>query len=651
MPNVQIFSNIGDVKAAIDAGQIDAGLYGAASVHGYRSILNFSPVPYYFIFRKDDSTLKTKIDEAMGNILSEDPLYYGRLVQKYAPPDITMETLTQQEKAYIASHPNITVAVLDNNEPYYSAYNQGQPRGIVPEFYNKLARLTGLTFSYKIYSTREGAIHAVTNGEADVLGIYSKGQIQAYSEGLRITRPYASVDTVLVTKTGKPIDQIKRVALKKSNPPLRSNMPPTMLAESVVYSTSKECFQALKDDQVDAIICEMPAATWLINQQQTSAYSITTLGAFTMELCGATTYENDLLCSILSKAIYASSYTFNEIVTDNTLPENRWETLLARIPVLWITATAIILLALVIGLGMTLITLRRRQKEKDAVYAAKQENERRNAEITILAKNAEARNTFFSTISHDMRTPLNAILGFTRMARKQDITSTLRDDYMKKVEASGMLLLDLINDTLTISKVSSGKLALHEEPVEMTDLFSSIIIPVQHAADDKHITLQSDCSHIKNQFILADKLNVQKIFLNLLSNSIKYTPEGGHIWFSLHNSPGTDGTTAALLTVKDDGIGISQEFLPHIFDVFAQEKQPGYESVGTGLGLAIVKQLIDLMGGTISIESTKGLGTTITVQLQFKEAAAPADTNKGTMPALKNVDFTGRKYYYAKIMN
>ena len=146
---------------------------------------------------------------------------------------------------------------------------------------------------------------------------------------------------------------------------------------------------------------------------------------------------------------------------------------------------------------------------------------------------------------------------------------------------------------------------LRPEPVKVSELFDTITIAIAHAAADKQINFIADRSKIIDMSILADKLSVKKIFLNLLSNAIKYTPSGGHVWFSIFNETTTNGQLVSVISVKDDGIGISPEFLPHIYEPFAQEGRPGYESLGTGLGLPIVKRFVDLMGGTIEVHSKK----------------------------------------------
>jgi signal transduction histidine kinase len=234
-----------------------------------------------------------------------------------------------------------------------------------------------------------------------------------------------------------------------------------------------------------------------------------------------------------------------------------------------------------------------------------------------LEKNAEEKNQFFANISHDLRTPLNAILGFSHLARQTD-NAAEQKTYLEKINSAGQLMLDLVNDTLTMSKLKSGKLELHLEPLPPADiLFAPVLDVVREAATAKNISLQVNASQALNRPTLGDKLNLQKILLNLLTNAIKYTPAGGHIKVTIWNETAADGGIDSLFSVQDDGIGVAPEFQERIFEPFTQEKRPGYENFGTGLGLAIVKQLVKLMGGTITLDSVPNQGSTFTVRLRF----------------------------------
>ena len=200
----------------------------------------------------------------------------------------------------------------------------------------------------------------------------------------------------------------------------------------------------------------------------------------------------------------------------------------------------------------------------------------------------------------------------------------------------------LVDDTLTISKANSGKLKMQPEPVRLRELIGSIIVPIQAAAQKKNITFTADYSKALERTVMADKLSVQKIFLNLLTNAVKYTPEGGNVHFDIFSSPVDGSSSDSVFVVSDDGIGMSDGFLPQIFEPFTQEKQKGYESVGTGLGLSIVKKLVDMMGGTITVKSEKGKGTSFTVRLHFEEAK-DAVNPETVSKLLSNINLSGKR--------
>ena len=229
---------------------------------------------------------------------------------------------------------------------------------------------------------------------------------------------------------------------------------------------------------------------------------------------------------------------------------------------------------------------------------------------------------FFSNISHDMRTPLNAVLGFVTLAQEPGVSEEDKDAYIEKIGSAGKLLLGLVNDTLTLSKASNGMIQLHMQPCTMKEIGEAFIPTAMELATRKKIQFTVDCSCYRSRTVLADSFNLEKIFLNLLTNAIKYTPEGGHVAITLRDEPIESPDPDMIFIVQDDGIGMSPEFLTHVYEPFVQENRRGYESGGTGLGLSIGKQLVDLMGGTINIESEIDKGTTIKVRFHFRETAA-----------------------------
>ena len=227
------------------------------------------------------------------------------------------------------------------------------------------------------------------------------------------------------------------------------------------------------------------------------------------------------------------------------------------------------------------------------------------------------RNDFFSNISHDMRTPLNGILGFTDLALESGDQEQVHQ-YLHKIKLSGGLLLDLINDTLMLSKLESGKLMPHYEVVDNRLISGRVLVPVQAMAAAKGVTLVQDRSRSPHVLLKADRVNTQKIFINLISNAVKFTPAGGKVEVIMEQLEAPRYNCNYRFIVRDTGIGIAPEFLPHIFEPFTQEMVPQTikdNTQGTGLGLTIVHKLVQLLQGHLEVESEKGKGTTFTVFL------------------------------------
>lgn len=642
-PHIRKYRTSGDIDNALDKGEIDAGLIGQSQHAGYTTIMILAPQPYYVLFRKDSIDLKNKVDSAMNQILVNSPLYEEKLLQKYNIGGMGTTGFSPEEIRYIRAHPEITVAVINDDMPYYSQGPGGTDRGIIPDYYRLLAQSIGVEFSYSVFPSNADAIAAVKDGRAQILGMFSDGVITAAKEGILLTDSYENADSVLLMQAGTDFGSIKKVAVKqRSVNNVRQGISSFLNAEIVPVVNAKQGFAALRGQEVDALVCGLPTATWLLNQTNAAAYSTVILSSIEFDLCGATDTDNPILVSILDKAINATEYSFDGIVEKNTMQEHNWQTVIARIPPIQLAGISILFVFIILFLIIELIIIIRKQKEKALVDAAKAENVKKELELEAIEKNTEVRNQFFSNISHDMRTPLNAIIGFIRLAQKDGISAGTRREYLNKAESSSCLLLELINDTLTISKASNGKMELHPSPCWTADLVEAVVSPSREAAEKKHIRLAVDTSAMPNKCIMADKLSIEKIFLNLLTNAIKYTPDGGHIKYTVVQEKQDSDSLRYTVSVADDGIGMAPEFIPHAFEPFSQEKRSSYEYVGTGLGLSIVKQLVELMKGSIEIQSTKDSGTVFTVRLQFSpgipQAAEEVSPAQG-----RSVELAGRK--------
>jgi len=235
----------------------------------------------------------------------------------------------------------------------------------------------------------------------------------------------------------------------------------------------------------------------------------------------------------------------------------------------------------------------------------------------------ESKSDFISNVSHDMRTPLNAILGYDRLALEA-ASASARLEYLRKIGAAGETLLSLINDTLDLQKIENGVTTLHPAPVSCGAVMEGILTAVEPLMDAKKLRFTFDNSKAVWAAIEADAVRVQEIFINLLSNAAKFTPPGGEVLLSLECVGETETEIRDKLVVRDSGVGISPEFLPKIYEPFSQERTGATAGVGgSGLGLSIVKRLVDLMHGRIEVSSRPGEGTEFTVYLTFPKAEAP----------------------------
>jgi signal transduction histidine kinase/CheY-like chemotaxis protein len=640
VPKIKYYSDCYTLNKGLDDYEIDAAVYGSAVGIYYRTIYQFANLPYYMVFNKDSTDLKRRIDAAMDLQLIDDPTYKQRLYDKYTIANYEIFEFSKAEKEYIRTHKKTRVAVIDNDAPYFYWGKDGTPRGIVPDYYARIAELSGLHFDFFAYKTQKEVEASVKDGRNDIIGLYSGNLVSAYMSGFRRTQTFAPANTVMFAPVDRKKSKTEKIAIRaRSRASILDVIDSNLVGNLVEYNTIEDCFKAMNAGVVDAIVCDLPSVTWLLNQVNSAAYSIMPMNSLTTDVSSAVVQNEDVLSSILNKAIRASQYTYLGIITKNTLPSNSWRTFISRIPVAVILGFAIFMIVVVIVLILAIWTLIRHQRIAAVNAAVQTANEKKEAQIIAEQKSADEKNQFFSTISHDMRTPLNAIIGFSNLAKKEGVSPKVAN-YLTKIQRSGNLLCDLINDTLTLSKMGNGKLQLHLEPVSIKDLFEPILSPIDVAAKNKGISFTADSSGFADRVVSVDRLNLQKVILNLLTNAVKYTPAGGHIAFSATEENGNGGLDCTV-TIKDDGIGMSKEFLSKIYTPFSQELRPGYEGLGTGLGLSIVKRLVDLMDGSIEVDSEINKGTTFILRFRFEEVENAREEQKQSESGKR--EFNGKK--------
>ena len=259
------------------------------------------------------------------------------------------------------------------------------------------------------------------------------------------------------------------------------------------------------------------------------------------------------------------------------------------------------------------------QKQKQLLMNAAEEADAAN----------KAKSAFLLSMSHDIRTPMNAIIGFTNIALHQNMVSDIHDS-LKKVQQSSNHLLSLLNDVLDFSRIESGKVTISPEPVDMNQLADNVQAIMNGLLYNRDLQFEVHRENLKNPYVLADVVRIREVLVNLLGNAVKFTKDGGAITLDISSYPGADEKHIIIrYVVRDNGIGMSEEFQKKLFDPFSQEDDANARTQykGTGLGMAITKKYVDMMGGSIAVESKKGVGATFTVEipLELPEQVIPSE--------------------------
>ena len=635
-----------DLLQALDSGAVDAvSIAYIGTNNNYRVVADFSPMGYYFIMPKDRVEVKKELDRAMNEISMTNSDFEKDLNDKYFSASRSQTPVfTKDEHDFIRCAGDIKIALGRNNAPFSSVGGDGSMQGILPDLYRRFGSMSGLAFSFVPVKDLSEALKLLETGSVSVIGQMNEDRFYADNKGLLLTSPFMKLTLAQITRKGN--SSVHILALPDGIAQLYSGgEQPEGVGAPVVkrFNSDADCFAALKNGQADAMYCSTIAANYLINRDHAEDFIISTLSSYSLAQVGCTSSAKDrAIYSILNRCIrFTSASVLDELVLRNTIAEgNSFAALLKSVPLPYVAVIGFFLCFIIFMLVMAIVSLLRHSRAEQQVAAAREREKVQEAALAAAERSSESKTEFLSNISHDMRTPLNGILGFADMAVKNCRDPKLLD-CLEKIRISGGLLLNLVNDTLEITRIDSGKFTFTPEPVTCREMLDSITVPIRSAAETKGVSFILRTHGVPTGSFMIDKLNMQKIFLNLLSNAVKFTPAGGTVEFEISAEECSDGSIICRSIVRDNGIGISDSFLPRMFEPFAQEHSSSIcGTTGTGLGLAIVKRLVGVMGGSISVKSTKGTGSEFTVVMPVEKASA--EPEKGT-PQAPSRDLCGKK--------
>ena len=597
-----------DCFLALDNGEADyAYISDIGEFSNYRTVLQLPEQPFYFAVASDRKDLRIELDDAMASILASNSDFNNELAKKYISSSKTRNPVayTKSELKFIDSCDIIRVAVSPDIYPMSYLDDSNQYQGFIFQFLDLISEKSGLNFRLVYYNNYSTAINAVKNGQADITLQLPDNYNFAQNRNMIHSQPFITIQQGLMHQKGHLVETIG----VRNGHFVTSALSNSDEYELVYYKNIDDCIMDMEDDKVDSALVNVYLYQRLAQLYPDTQFQFQPLAEDSISYCiGINQSCNPQLIYILDKTIgnisddqtqamlTASSGIATKITLKQWLHDNRFFILFA--------------VAVITGIILYCVIFFERQLTK----LEKNTNQMLSEKNRELEKANAAKSDFLSRTSHDLRTPMNAIIGLTALAL--DETSIMKKDlYLSQIANSSELLLGLINDVLDMDKIENGAIELRPQPypyAEFSQLIHNMITPL---CQQKNIDFIFDDPGIK-EVILADQVRFNQIFFNLLSNAVKFTPEGGAITFEIKSTGIHDNKMELDFLIADTGIGMSEEFMEHMFEPFSQEQRPADSSgPGTGLGLAIVKSMVDLMGGTIEVQSHLNEGTIFLIHL------------------------------------
>ena len=558
----------------------------------------------YFAINKKRPDLKEELDQAMQKIEKENPFYEEDLYKRYLSAN-SIETLTDEEQNWLEQHGAVRIGYLKKDVGVSLAdAESGEPTGIINDYISLASDCMGeksIEFQTTGFDSQEEELQALKDNRIDMIFHMNQNPYEAEQNDIVLSNTVFEINVAVLTGVKK-FDENKEntVAVSRNNLLgkwyISFNYPFWKIKE---YDSSAEADKAVQSGEADCFVVKAGQSLKTLEDSKMRSIFLTKSGAS----CFAVTRENTTLMNILNKTIQtlpASRLSSQFCVYENepgkvTLAEYIKDNL--RAVSIGFVSTVLVIIMIIVYLMM----------------------KARKAQIQAEKANA-AKSDFLFNMSHDIRTPMNALLGYSELI-KRELTDPKLLDYQEKMEQSGNLLLSIINNVLDMAQIESGKVELDEDYVKIRDIYQGIYKIFQAEAEKKGIHLEMEYD-VQHEHVICDETKNREIFLNLISNAVKYTASGGRITIKITELDCDRKDYMRIRTqVIDTGIGMSEEFLPSLFEAFARERNTTAGKVaGTGLGMPIIKKYIDMMYGTIEAESKLGEGSKFTVTLEYRIA-------------------------------
>ncbi|WP_242999643.1 transporter substrate-binding domain-containing protein [Dorea formicigenerans] len=624
-------NNDDDVEKKLANHEIDCFVSLEESIwseQGISSVTTIGKSGIYFAINKERSDIKTELDYAMRQLEQDSPFFKADLYKKYFTLDYN-QSLTGGEKSWLEEHGDIRIGFMNNDPAIFSMDEEtGKLTGMLSEYVSYAKDCLGnqtLKFNIQEYDDYSEMLQALQEDETDMIFYAGRNPDLAEKKGYTLTNTAWTYSLMAVTDEKYfNEDESYTVAVPKEQEALKQHIAFNYPQWKIVdYDSFEDAADMIANEEADCFLMGASQAMIYDNSQKFRSIPLTK----TMEACFAVRDGEGTLLSILNKtlkvmpsdmltsalAIYdstADKVTFWDFVKDNMIA--------------FFVAAGFFALSII---SIILVLLRKARKAESVAKLAANDTKKLNDKLENALKKAEAaslaKTCFLNNMSHDIRTPMNAILGYAQLMEDElkgkDLPET--SEHLEKLQQSGNLLLSIINNVLDMARIESGRMEIDENYARIEDIRQTLFEIFDDEAKKKNLAFRYTIN-VEHEHILTDTTKVKEIFVNILSNAIKYTPSGGSVTINVDELICDEpGYMIVRTRVSDTGIGMSQDYQTKIFDAFTRERNTTMSKItGSGLGMPIVKKYVDLLGGTIDVKSEFGKGSTFTVTLKHRIA-------------------------------
>lgn len=548
-----------------------------------------------------------------------------------APPTPDLG-LSEAESEYVRGAQTLRVGYVQDRIPVSFSDEDGRLAGISRYIFDRVQALTGLRFEYVPLPSGSITYDYLTEQDLDLVTSVEYNEQNKNANGILISEPYLTSRKVVVTtdKLDFSRDSAHTVAITTGSQTIRKALASAFPNFTPVdYDSITDCFEAVRSGRTDLLIQNQYVVEYWIGKPAYEELKVVPVPGMDDQLCfsavvafdggpGNSPEDGQTLIDILDKAIAAISDDEISTYTIQAIMDNQYQLGLGDFLYRYRHVVVILAIAAIVIAALSVLLIRQR------VLAMEERAD------------AKARDQFLSTMSHEVRTPLNGLIGLNYLMRQKLNEPDKLAGYLRQSDSTARYLQGLISDMLDMSLLQENQLKLVSQPVDLNDLVATVAAIVRPAMEEKGLWFQADAV-LGKSCVLGDELRIQQVLLHLLDNARKFTPSGGHVALEVEQSPGEGGAVLTRATVTDTGKGMSEQFQKHIFESFAKEMDSNAVSKGNegaGLGLPICRQLAEMMGGSLTFTSRRDEGSRFVFTFPGVPAEMPDSSAGEAVPPL-----------------